>query len=77
MVPSLKVEKTSCLVILELGLLDSKAVRKESDNWGQSGSRSEESGPLTCAANRVQSKVGTQPKGNTGCQPWLSLKKQK
>lgn len=28
--PSLRVEKTSCLDILELGFLDSKALRKES-----------------------------------------------
>lgn len=42
-ISSLRVEQTSCLVILELGFLDHKAVRKESGDWGQSGSHSEKS----------------------------------
>lgn len=62
MVPSLRVEKTSCLVILELGLLDSKAVQKGSGNWGQSGSRSEESGPLTCAGGSAKGGDSAQKK---------------
>lgn len=65
MVPFLRVEKTRCLVILQLVLLDSKAVRKGRGNWGQSGSHSEKFVLLTWAVNRVQRKVGTQPRENT------------